>query len=43
MAITQDEADFGGNLAEQSGSRLAIGNIGGSEHSSNGKPDGRDD
>src|SRR6266852_4294741 len=39
MAITQNEADFGGNFAEQSGSRLAIGTICGSEHSSNGKPD----
>src|SRR5690348_12624113 len=43
MAIAQDEADFGGNLAQQSGSRFAIGDIGGSEHCSNGKPDGRND
>jgi hypothetical protein len=43
MAISQNEADFSRNLAQQSGSRLAIGDIGGSQHSSNGKPNGGDD
>ena len=43
MAIAQHEADFGRNLAQQSGCRLAIGDIGGSQHRSNGKPDGGDD
>jgi len=43
MAIPQHETHFGRHFAQQSRSRLAIGTICGSEHSSNGKPGGRDD
>jgi hypothetical protein len=43
MTISQDEAHVGGNFSQQSGSRLTISNIGGSQHSGNGKPDRRND
>ena len=42
MAITQDETDFSGDFAQQSRSRFALGNIGGGQHRSDGKPDGCD-
>src|SRR5258708_4330794 len=43
VAIPQHEAHLCGNFAQQSRSRLAIGNIGGSQHGGDGKPDGRHD
>src|SRR5215469_16649325 len=43
MAISQDEADFGGHLTQQGGCRLAIGDIGGGQQSSDGEPHTSDD
>ena len=43
MAIPQHEAHLCGNFAQQRRSRLTIGNIGGSQHGGDGKPDGRHD
>ena len=41
MAISQHEADFGGNFAQQIGGRLTISDIGRSEHCGHRKPDRR--
>jgi hypothetical protein len=40
MEISQDETYIGGNFAQQSRSRLTIGDIGRSQHRRDGKPDG---
>ena len=42
MAVPQHEVDVDGNFAKPSGSRQAHGDIGGSQHRCNGKPDCRD-
>ena len=39
MTVTQDETDFGGHFSQQIGRRVTIGDIGGSLHGSDRKPD----